>query len=211
MPAARAPRTLALLETPGWKVASDEAKRALFAAVARIREADVIVLDRQSNKIVAEVETALEPALVLSRRINAFESRWPLGTYRAKYADGLSRSMLERLAEAEAMTLDDYRADLHRRVRIREIYAQLGGLTDGVVTMSATGAAPLGLQSTGDPIFAVPGSLLGVPAISLPVLRAEDLPLGLQVMGFEQQDAALFHVAAWLRDLFEDSLPRGVK
>ena len=211
MPAVRAPRTLALLETPGWRVASDEAKQALLAAVARIREADVIVLDRQSNKIVAEVEAALEPALLLSRRINAFESRWPLGTYRAKNADGLSRSMLERLVEAEGMTLDDYRADLHRRTRIRETYAQLGGLTDGVVTLSATGAAPLGLQSTGDPIFAVPGSLLGVPAISLPVLRAEDLPLGLQVMGFEQQDASLFRVATWLRDLFEDSLPRGIK
>jgi Asp-tRNA(Asn)/Glu-tRNA(Gln) amidotransferase A subunit family amidase len=113
--------------------------------------------------------------------------------------------MLERLAEAEAMTLDDYRADVRKRMRIREIYGQLGGLTDGVITLSATGAAPMGLQSTGDPIFAVPGSLLGVPAISLPVLRAEDLPLGLQVMGFEQQDAAVFSLAAWLRDLFEDS------
>src|SRR5262245_2592028 len=75
MPTARAPRTLALLETPGWKVTSDEAKQALLAAIARIREANVIVLDRQSNKIVAEVEAALEPALMLSRRINAFESR----------------------------------------------------------------------------------------------------------------------------------------
>jgi Asp-tRNA(Asn)/Glu-tRNA(Gln) amidotransferase A subunit family amidase len=211
MPVARPPRALALLETPGWKVASDEAKQALAAAVERIREADVIVIDRMSNKVVADVEAALEPALLLSRRINAFESRWPLGTYRAKNADGLSRSMLERLAEAEAMTLDNYRADIRKRMRIREIYGQLGGLTDGVITLSATGAAPLGLQSTGDPIFAVPGSLLGVPAISLPVLRAEDLPLGLQVMGFEQQDAALFYLAAWLRDLFEDSLPRGIK
>ncbi len=211
MPAARPPRALALLETPGWAVASDEAKQPLAAAVERIRDQDVIVIDRMSNKVVADAEKALEPALLLSRRINAFESRGPLGTYRAKNADGLSRSMLERLAEAEAMTLDDYRADIRKRARIREIYGQLGGLTDGAITLSATGAAPLGLQSTGDPIFAVPGSLLGVPAISLPVLRAEDLPLGLQVMGFEQQDAALFSLAAWLRDLFEDSLPRGIK
>jgi Asp-tRNA(Asn)/Glu-tRNA(Gln) amidotransferase A subunit family amidase len=210
-PAAKAPGTLALLETPGWRLASDEAKQALTAAVARIREADVVVIDRLSNKIVAEVEAALEPALLLSRRINAFESRWPLGTYRAKNRDALSRTMLERLAEAEAMTLDDYRADIHRRTRIREIYAQLGGLADGVITLSATGAAPVGLQSTGDPIFAVPGSLLGVPAISLPVLRAEDLPLGLQVLGFEQQDAGLVHLALWLRDQFEDWLPRGIK
>ena len=112
--------------------------------------------------------------------------------------------MLERLAEAEALTLDDYRADIAQRAQIRELFAQLGGLADGVITLSATGAAPVGLHSTGDPIFAVPGSLLGVPAISLPVLRAEDLPLGLQLLGFEQQDAALFSVAVWLRELFED-------
>ena len=92
--------------------------------------------------------------------------------------------MLERLAEAEAMTLDDYRADITRRARIRELFAQLGGLTDGVITLSATGAAPLGLQSTGDPIFAVPGSLLGVPAISLPVLRAENSAAGSAGDGF---------------------------
>jgi hypothetical protein len=87
MPAARPPRALALLQTPGWKVASDEAKQALAAAVERIRETDVIVIDRMSNKVVADVEAALEPALLLSRRINAFESRWPLGTYRAKNAE----------------------------------------------------------------------------------------------------------------------------
>jgi len=70
------------------------------------------------------------------------------------------------------------------------------------------GAAPIGLHSTGDPIFAAPGSLLGIPAISLPVLSAEELPLGLQLLGFEQADAALFPVAAFLRDLFDDTLAR---
>jgi Asp-tRNA(Asn)/Glu-tRNA(Gln) amidotransferase A subunit family amidase len=39
-----------------------------------------------------------------------------------------------------------------------------------------------------------------VPAISLPVLEDEGLPLGLQLMGFEQQDAPLFAIAMWLRD-----------
>ena len=41
----------------------------------------------------------------------------------------------------------------------------------------------------------VPGSMLGVPAISLPVLRDEGLPLGLQLLGFADADAALFSTA----------------
>jgi Asp-tRNA(Asn)/Glu-tRNA(Gln) amidotransferase A subunit family amidase len=45
--------------------------------------------------------------------------------------------------------------------------------------------------------------LLGVPAVSLPLLSDEGLPLGLQVIGFEQQDAALIGVAAWLRDTLQ--------
>jgi Asp-tRNA(Asn)/Glu-tRNA(Gln) amidotransferase A subunit family amidase len=200
-----------VLETAGWKIATDDAKQQFAAALARIREAGVVVLDHRTNPLVADAERALEQAVALTRRINAFESRWPLNTYRDKNRDALSPAMLERLAEAEALTPDDYRKDISRRAGIRAAYAQLGGLTDGAVVLSATGAAPLGLQSTGDPVFAAPGSLLGVPAISLPVLRAEELPLGLQLLGFEQQDASLFSVAAWLRDLFEDSLPRGVK
>ncbi len=54
-------------------------------------------------------------------------------------------------------------------------------------------------------VFVAPGSLLGVPAVSLPLLGAEGLPLGLQVMGFEQQDAALIGVARWV----EVALGRG--
>jgi Asp-tRNA(Asn)/Glu-tRNA(Gln) amidotransferase A subunit family amidase len=53
----------------------------------------------------------------------------------------------------------------------------------------------VGLLSTGDPSFAVPGSLLGVPALSLPLLSEGGLPVGVQVLGFEQQDAALFAMA----------------
>ena len=37
--------------------------------------------------------------------------------------------------------------------------------------------------------------MLGVPAISLPVLRDDGLPLGLQLIGFADADAALFATA----------------
>ena len=67
---------------------------------------------------------------------------------------------------------------------------------DACITLAATGAAPVGLASTGNPVFVVPASMLGIPAISLPVLADDGLPLGLQLMGFADQDAALFSCAA---------------
>ena len=69
---------------------------------------------------------------------------------------------------------------------------------DGFVTLAATGAAPVGLSFTGDPAFNVPASLLGVPAISLPFLKDEHMPLGLQIIGRADEDAQLIAIADWL-------------
>ena len=79
----------------------------------------------------------------LSTRINAWESRWPLNTYRERDAGKLSRTMLDRLAQAEAMSPEDYAAALTERVRIRNLYAELATQCDGCVTLAAPGAAPV--------------------------------------------------------------------
>ena len=65
------------------------------------------------------------------------------------------------------------------------------------------GAAPVGLESTGNAIFTVPTSLLGVPTLALPVLEADGLPLGLQVIGFRDEDGKLFAGAGAVLVLFE--------
>jgi len=96
------------------------------------------------------------------------------------------------------MSLDDYRALLVERERIRARYASFSVDCDAVLTLSAPGAAPMGLESTGNPVFNVPATLLGVPALSLPLMAVDGLPLGLQAIGFHDRDAALFSVAAWL-------------
>jgi Asp-tRNA(Asn)/Glu-tRNA(Gln) amidotransferase A subunit family amidase len=199
-PGARQPLTLALLETAGWEMASASAKAALQAVVEQLREAGVAIVHAGNNYVVAEIEREIAKARSITDRVNAWEARWPLNTYRNKNANGLSKPMLDRLAQAESMRIEDYRRALMERSRARSTYAKLAGLADAAITLSATGAAPVGLESTGNPIFAVAGSMLGVPAISLPVLEDDGLPLGLQVMGFEQQDALLFAIAVWLRD-----------
>jgi Asp-tRNA(Asn)/Glu-tRNA(Gln) amidotransferase A subunit family amidase len=134
----------------------------------------------------------------ISRQINTWESIWPLNTYRAVDPAKISKIMLDRLAEGEAMNLDAYRALLAERERIRARYASYSADCDAVLTLSAPGPAPMGLESTGNPVFNVPATLLGVPALSLPLLEVDGLPLGLQAIGFRDADAALFSVAAWL-------------
>lgn len=195
LPAPKTPHTLALIETSGWADASDSAKAALEGAVSRLKAAGIRVARRADMPAVENVEQALGEAMLLTRKINAWESRWPLNTYRDRDATKLSKGMVERAGEAEAMTLDEFRGHLEGRRRMREIYARLGTICDGAITLSAPGEAPVGLKSTGNPTFVVPGSALGVPAISLPLLACNGLPLGLQILGFEHRDADLLAVA----------------
>jgi Asp-tRNA(Asn)/Glu-tRNA(Gln) amidotransferase A subunit family amidase len=202
VPLSRRPTTLALLETEAWERRSDEAARALDAAIGRLRDAGVAILTRATDATLGAVEAALATASEVSLGINRWEARWPLNTYRERDASKLSRGMIERLAAAEAMTQADYAELLRRRAEARALWAGLASSCDAVVTLSAPGPAPLGLQSTGDPGFAVSASLLGVPAVSLPLLQADNLPLGLQIIGFEQRDADLFGTVAGIETLF---------
>jgi len=198
MPPPARPQRLVFLETAGWQVASAEAKKAIQESLALLSRNGIDILTRQSDQLVRAVEEAIADARALSIRINTWESRWPLNTYRNRDAGKLSRAMLARLAQAEAMSLDDYRADLDERIRVRALYESLAAQCDACVTLAAPAAAPVGLSSTGDPVFAVPFSLLGVPAISLPLLREQGLPLGLQVTGFQGKDATTSAIAGWV-------------
>jgi Asp-tRNA(Asn)/Glu-tRNA(Gln) amidotransferase A subunit family amidase len=201
-PAAKKPRRVAFLETAGWATASAGAKAAMADALARIKASGIEVLTPQSHAKVGAVEAAIAPARPLSMRINGWESRWPLNTYRERDASKVSRVMLTRLAEAEAMSLGDYRNDLAQRDKARALYAELAADCDACVSLAAPAAAPMGLESTGDPNCTVHASLLAIPAISLPVLADEGLPLGLQVTGFVNGDAEAFAAAASIKALF---------
>ena len=198
-PAARRPGRVAVLETAGWRVAGDAAKAALSSVRGRLEAAGIECVDRRSDETVASVEDAIADAVPLARSVNAWETRWPLNTY-AKDMDrsGLSEVSTERLAEAEKMTQEQYQGLLRDRDRVRAAWAGLGGSCEICITLGAIGPAPVGLGSTGDPAFNVPASLLGIPALTMPVMEVDGLPLGLQAMGFVNEDAALFGAAAGL-------------
>jgi Asp-tRNA(Asn)/Glu-tRNA(Gln) amidotransferase A subunit family amidase len=204
-PAPSKPRRLAVLETDGWAVATAAAKAVFAEASAKLKSAGVTLVSRHESEKVAAVEDAIHDARELSHNIIAWESRWPLNTYRARDASKLSQPMHDLAARAEAMTLDDYRRDIKERDRRRAVYQALALEVDACLTLSAPGAAPIGLGWTGDPAFVIPGSMLGVPAISLPVLQDGGLPLGLQLLGFADADAALFSTAGGVLALLQQS------
>jgi Asp-tRNA(Asn)/Glu-tRNA(Gln) amidotransferase A subunit family amidase len=72
---------------------------------------------------------------------------------------------------------------------------------DAWLTPAATGPAPSGLASTGDPAMSVPWSLAGLPAVALPAGRVAGLPVGVQVVAAAGADEILLHWAAGLESV----------
>jgi amidase len=70
---------------------------------------------------------------------------------------------------------------------------------DALLVAPASGEAPRGLDYTGDAAFCTPWTFLGVPAVTLPVgFGPAGLPLGVQLVGASQHDAALLSLAEWV-------------
>jgi Asp-tRNA(Asn)/Glu-tRNA(Gln) amidotransferase A subunit family amidase len=87
--------------------------------------------------------------------------------------------------------------------QIREGQSRLSELyrtTPVILVPAATGPAPRGLSSTGDPRINAPWTGLGTPAISIP-MRVSGLPLGLQVTADRGQDARVLRAAVRLHRL----------
>ncbi len=76
---------------------------------------------------------------------------------------------------------------------------EIFGRFDAILTPAATGPAPKGLGSTGNPAFNGLWTFLGTPAVSLPLLTASNgMPMGVQLVGQAGNDARLLRTARWL-------------
>jgi Asp-tRNA(Asn)/Glu-tRNA(Gln) amidotransferase A subunit family amidase len=196
------PKRLALMETGGWNATTEGARKAFESAKEKLKAAGVELKSRADDPGLEAAEKHLVDALQLTQSINAFEGRWPLNTYAALDSGKLSAAALERLKVANAMTQSEYAGLLKQRETVRAAYAKAAERYDAFVTLGACGAAPKGLGSTGNTSMNVAASLLGCPAITLPLLSDETMPLGLQLMGGADRDAALFDTAAWVATAF---------
>jgi Asp-tRNA(Asn)/Glu-tRNA(Gln) amidotransferase A subunit family amidase len=71
---------------------------------------------------------------------------------------------------------------------------------DVILTAPAPGEAPLGLQSTGKATFNLLWTYLWMPCVTLPFASGPNgLPVGIQLVGRQHEDAALLDIAGWVR------------
>ena len=109
----------------------------------------------------------------------------------------LGKDIKELIQKGRDHTPAEYAAALALQTELRDSIGQYFSSCDAFLSVPATGEAPKGLSSTGDPIFCWLWSLLGIPAITLPVSTSSNgLPLGIQLISNYREDETLLNVAA---------------
>jgi Asp-tRNA(Asn)/Glu-tRNA(Gln) amidotransferase A subunit family amidase len=197
LPGPQTPKRLLVLQTDGWNRVTPGARASFEGVVDGLKKSGIEFVDRGSDTEVEAFERLIEDVRSLSTVILAWENRWPTNGYLHKDAAKVHPVTIARFNEAKTLTQSDYIEALAQRQALRDAFALVAAKVDGVITLAATGAAPVGLVSTGDPGFNIPASIIGAPALTLPLLTDEGMPLGLQVIGRRDEDAALFGLAAW--------------
>jgi len=116
------------------------------------------------------------------------EARW------REHGEGIGAKLAQLVAEGLRIPTEEYRSALNTVVEVKRQMTRLLREYPVLVTPSAASAAPLSLESTGDPVMNLPWTALGVPAISIP-MPTLGLPLGMQLVAETGSDAALLALA----------------
>lgn len=183
------PPRLAFMRTPYWDAADEDYRRNLCQWVETLGDiADERVMPPAWSK-----------AASLRTLVNNVEmARW-FAHYLKRDATALSDVVTLAMKDGRLEKAVDYLDAIDHQGLLREASDLLFNDVDALICPAATGAAPLGLASTGDSIFNGLWTYTGVPAITLPLMSSADgAPMGVQLLGRVGDDARLLAAAHWL-------------
>jgi Asp-tRNA(Asn)/Glu-tRNA(Gln) amidotransferase A subunit family amidase len=183
------PPRFAFVRTPVWDHAEAETRAGLESLVGALGDSAEEV----------ELPEAFARVHGWHRAINMAEIAANYDRYYERGRDRLSAILLGMIEEGRGVLARDYLHALAGIGRLNAVLAETLAGFDAVLTPSAPGPAPKGLEATGNPTFCTIWSYLGVPAVSLPLLRSPGgLPIGVQLVGAAGDDARLLRTAGWL-------------
>lgn len=196
VPVARPPR-LAFIDRFPWTAPVDDGG-ALDHAASHLRRAGAEV-------VAVSMPDALADGRDVHRTIMLAEGARALGALQARERSRMSATLNAGLDEGRSISADGHHRAMAARQAMIATAAHWLADYDALMAPSAPSPAPEGLATTGDPACCTFASLLGFPAITIPVGRgANGLPVGMQLVARGGDDAALLGMAAWC----ESRLPR---
>jgi len=183
------PPKLALIKTPWWPQLDADTQEGFGELVEHTSEhVGEFVLPESASAVLDWHKTVMEADIAAS-----FETEYERG------ADQVSASLREQIERGRSVKAVDYLKALARIPVLTEALDEIFDRYDAILTPAVAGAAPHGLESTGNPMFCTLWTFCGMPAISLPLLQAGNgLPVGVQLVGRLGDDARLLRTARWM-------------
>jgi len=176
--------SFAFVRTPMWDRVDADAREVLEDLAREVGAHEVDLPDHYRDAWSAQ------------RVIMAVDMAHNLGGHIDKGGE-TSKVFRDLIEEGRGVTATQYLAALRDAQRYAEGMAGIfEQLADAIITPSARGVAPLGLEATGDPVFCSLWTLVGFPSLNLPLLANSDgLPIGVQLVGAPGRDERLLRTA----------------
>ncbi len=173
-----------------WDRADETTQNCLAEAATRLSKAGAAVSDYDMTEDVALCSKSAKVA-------RSFELRRALHFELTYHYDQVSKMCREgRPKEGESITPEQWRQHLAQMAKSRAAFADEIAGFDILITPSATGEAPKGLETTGNSAFNDIWTGLHVPCMTIPAFTGpNDLPIGIQVVGHHGQDQRMLEAA----------------
>jgi Asp-tRNA(Asn)/Glu-tRNA(Gln) amidotransferase A subunit family amidase len=187
----RRPR-LAVVKTPAWDLAEPASRSAVNRTASRLRAAGASL---ETIKLPPDFDNIIAVHEIISSHIIADTYRWEWQHHRDKLSPSFRQTIEKGLAWSHE-TLGAAWASAHTCLDLlNDILRQY----DALVTPAALGEAGIGIADTGSAACNAMWSLLGPPAVTLPLARGPaGMPLGVQFVAARRDDRRLLGLADWV-------------
>jgi Asp-tRNA(Asn)/Glu-tRNA(Gln) amidotransferase A subunit family amidase len=183
------PPRFAFVRTAAWKHIEPVMSEAFGELVAALGERAVTV----------DLGSSFENTLDLHRTVMEAEMAHYLQRDYERAGGKLSPLLRGTIERGRSVPAVEYMRAVTAIATLNDTLAEVFNEYDALLTPSAPGPAPLGLETTGNSVFCTTWSYLGTPAITLPLMASEEgMPMGVQLVGRRDNDARLLRTANWL-------------
>ncbi|HMM92345.1 amidase [Bradyrhizobium sp.] len=162
------------------------------------------IATRAAEKAGASVRTLKLPEIVADAWsaqavVQEFEAHRALAWEYREHHDAMAPLLRAKLDETRDTTPAAYDAAVATAHRARQALETVFDDVDVLLALSAPGAAPQGLASTGDARYNRLWTLMGVPCVNVPAVVAEgNLPVGVQLIARYGADAGALAAARFV-------------
>jgi len=191
-----APR-IGICRSPTWDAAAPETQALLARVTDALARAGASVTP---HELPPNFNALIDAHPVIMNSESARALGWELTHHPDQISEGLRERLAWGLNQPQSSLEDAYAIFASTQ---RAFPDAMDGL-DVLVTPSAPGEAPKGLEWTGDPAFNFIWTSLRVPCVTVPAGTGPNgLPLGIQIVGRQGDDRAVLAWARWVQAAIE--------